>query len=311
MQGSSNVYTDVSKSFYVPDADVGWRRLDDGPVWLGLDFIGFVAAVLVALAVASVLVARRERARGGRRTFLRKAIVAASALPILVPIAAFATGGRPEGGVDQLPTSAAAVDLSNVADVTGSLPGLPAGRYAVVTHANSAITAKLSAGGESFDARFASGIRGSWRGDPGDFSQPMSARVSVEAAGVDTGVDARSKHAREGYLKAEEFPELTVELVQLSAARQDGDGKVAFAARGTLSMMGARLPVDLAGTVRALDEGARGRLGLSGPSMLIDASFTLAIAATPLAPDAGDFDKPDIELAVTLLLTHEPPKETP
>jgi len=308
-QGSGNVYTDLSKEFYVPDPDLGWRRLDDGPVWLGLDFVAMTVAGLVGLAVVGVLLARRERARGVRYSFLRNAMLAAAVLPILVPIAAFATGGRPDGGLDQLPDDVAAVDLADVDAVAGALDNLPAGTYAVAAHDDSAITAKLSAGGEDFDARFASGIRGSWRGDPGDFSQPMSAAVTVDVSGIDTGVPARSKHAREGYLKADEHPTLSVELGKLTAAQQADPDSVAFAATGTLEIMGARLPVEVSGKVKALSPQAIERLGLEGPSMLLDASFELELKSTPLAPDAGDFDRAAIPIAVTLLLTHQTAKE--
>lgn len=215
LQGSGNVYTAVTKRFYVPDPDLGWRVSAQHPIWLGLDACALTAVVVLAVAV----IARRWR---------RLAWIIAAATVVL-PVAAFASGPGPLHGRDTLPPTAAVLVESGI---EGALAA-PAGRYVVVPHAGTSVTAKLSAGGEAFDARFEHDITGTWRGDPAALAHPMRAEISVAAAAVDTGVGERTKHAREGYLRAAEFPRITVTLAGVAAVRQVDASEVAFRAPGT------------------------------------------------------------------------------
>ena len=130
LQGSHNIYTALAKRFYVPDPDLGWRISNQHPLWLGLE----ICAVLLATAIGLALVL----------VFVRRKIVAIGAhvvgvLTLAVPILAFASGAGPIGGKDTLPPSAA-VKLEG--GIEGAL-GAPAGDYAVVSHAGTAVTAHL------------------------------------------------------------------------------------------------------------------------------------------------------------------------
>jgi len=304
VQGSGNVYTALSKRFYVPDRDLGWRAVDSGALWLGLEVLALIGAVAAGVAAAAWVIRRRERGTGRRWTAARLAIWLAAAVPLMAPVWAFASGGRPDGALDALPAgaSAAAPDRG----VEGDL-GLPAGRYQVVAHAGTSITAHLSAGGEAFDARFTGDVAGSWSGDPRDLTRPTSGDVSVATASVDTGIELRSKHARESYLLADKYPRLTFRLDQIVAARQDAPDLVAFRARGTIGLIGREHPVEVTGTARALDAAGRQRLGLAGdaPAMVVAADLAVVIKDTALAPDAGDFDGDRIPVHASLVLVHQ------
>ncbi|WP_428262883.1 YceI family protein [Haliangium sp.] len=301
-QGSGNLYTAAEKRFYVPDPDFGWRVADNAPPWLGLDLLAGLFGLTLALIAAALLIARRERARGARWTPPRAVLWVAGALALTVPIWAFAGGMGPADGRESLPSG----DISApTGTVEGTLAGLPAGTYQLVPADGSAITARVTAGGESFDTRFSGNLAGTLSFDPADLTAPISARIRVDAASVDTGVSMRSKHARsEDFLHAERYPEITFELNQLDSARQGDDPtQVVFWAQGAVTLMDQRLPLAVTGTVRALDDDARSRLGLSAPSLVIDAGTTLLISSTPLSPD--DFDADEIPVRVTLIMTHQ------
>ncbi len=190
--------------------------------------------------------------------------------------------------------------------MTGFAGGLdaPAGRYVVVPHDGTSITAHLSAGGESFDARFIGDIQGFMDGNPHALAEPMSADVSVAAASVDTGVRARSKHARTSYLKADTYPRIEVRLDRVLATQPAGMDDVAFSARGTLSLIGRTHSIAIAGTLKRADDAALTRLGLTGPVLLVTATFSIAIQETALAADAKDFDGDVIPISVSLVLRH-------
>src|SRR5689334_725373 len=223
MQGSRNVYTAIDKRFYIPDPDLGWRVSPQHPIWVGLEICAVIAAIAVALAIGAWIIRRREARRGQRATILRAASWVVAGATLAVPIAGFASGGRPDGGIDTLPAS----QIQGIeAGIVGTIDA-PAGRYEVIAHAGTAITAHLSAGHETFDARFAGPIRGSWDGDPHDLTRPVSSEISVDAASVDTGIDERSKHAREAYLQADKYPRVTVSLTKVLAASQQGANTVA------------------------------------------------------------------------------------
>ena len=300
IQGSGNLYTAVHKRFWVPDPDVQWVESPQHPIWLGLEVCAIIAAIAVGLAIAGWLISRRERRSGRTATVLRAAAWVVGALPLFVPIAAFATGTGPANGVSLRPESKG-VQLATPG-IAGKL-ALPAGRYDVVAQAGTSITARISAGGEAFDARF-SEVTGSWQGNPGELTAPMHAEVSAATSSIDTGIGERSEHARDSYLLAGKFPRITFTLDKLLAARQDTPSQVTFRAQGTVGLVGKTHVVEVAGTLAQPDPAALARLGVSGAALLVQADFALVIKETALAPDAKDFDGDRIPIHVSLVLRH-------
>jgi polyisoprenoid-binding protein YceI len=305
LQARGNLYTDASTSYYVPDPDLDWRAIDSGPVSIGLDAVALLVVYAAALAVGFLLVRRWQR-RGKRLpgAHLRAARLLPqilAGLPLLVPAWAFASGTIPSNASEYAP---AGLVLAPPDTISGGLPGLPAGTYRVVPHAGTSIVAHLSGGGEKFDARFARDIEGTWRGAPADLRQPMKASVSVAAAAVDTGIELRTKHAREEYLLAARFPRITFHLDRLLGAQPRADGTIAYSAEGTVNLMGLRHRVAATGTLRAPDPAARSRLGFQpGDAMfLATARFEVKISESKLAPDKGDFDGDIIPIDVSLVL---------
>jgi polyisoprenoid-binding protein YceI len=301
LQGSNNLYTAIDKRFFVPDPDLGWRVSSAHPVWLGLEVCAVIAAIAVGIAIGGWMIRQRESKRAARATVLRAVAWVLGAVSLAAPIAAYASGSRPTGARDALPIELAKVPATNA--IAGRLEA-PSGRYEVVAHEGTSITAHLSAGGEAFDARFTGDVQGFWHGNPHDLNDPMSADVSVAAASIDTGVRDRSKHARTAYLEADTYPRIEVTLDRVLAAQPAGRDAVAFSAHGTLSLIGRKHSIEIAGTLVQPDDAARARLGLTGSILLVKATFSIAIKETALAADAGDFDGDLIPIAVSLVLRH-------
>jgi polyisoprenoid-binding protein YceI len=268
------------------------------PIWLGLDACVVIAVFALATAGVAFAIRRREHSPGKQMTSLRVAswVVALSCLA--VPSAAFASGPGPLHGRDTLPASAAVLIETGI---DGSLDA-PEGSYVVVKHAGTSVTARLSAGGEAFDARFASDIAGTWQGNPRDLGRAMHADVSVAAASVDTGIAERSKHARDGYLHADQFPRITVTIDRVVAVRTNGRHELVFRAPGVVLLMGRSHAVEVTGTVQKPDAAALERLGLLGDVLLVQADLSLAIRETALAPRAQSFDGERIPIHVSLVL---------
>jgi hypothetical protein len=284
IQGSHNLYTALVKRFYVPDPDLGWRVSTQHPIWLGLDACAVITALALATAGAAFMIHRRERARGKQMTSLRVASWVVASTCLAVPSAAFASGPGPLHGRDTLPASAAVLIETGI---DGSLDA-PEGSYEVVKHTGTSITAHVSAGDEAFDARFESDITGRWQGNPRDLGREMHVGVSVAAASVDTGIALRSKHAREGYLHADQFPRITVTIDRVIAVRSNGRQEIAFRAPGAVQLMARSHAVEVTGTVQKPDAAALERLGLVGDVLLVQADFSLAIGETALARLEGD-----------------------
>lgn len=298
LQGSGNVYTALDKRFYVPDPDLGWRVSRAQPIWLGLDACAVILAIVVGLAIGLWLL-RKLAARRPRVAVLRHAAWVVAAAPAIAPLAAFASGWAPAGARDTLPPASAVAIESGI---MGAL-AMPAGRYAVVDHEGSAISARVSAGGEAFDARF-TGAAGALELDPRALDGALAAEISVASASIDTGIGQRSKHARDAYLRAAEHPRVTFTLDRLVAARQATPASVAFRARGTLALIGRSHEVEVTGTLSQPDPAARARLGVSGAILIVVAQLAIPIRDTALAPDAGDFDGELLPIQVSLVLRH-------
>lgn len=305
MQGSRNFYTAFDKQFYVPGPADTWVISDERAVWIGLDSFGAVFGALIALAVGGWFIRRRERKSGERSKKLRALAWIVAGAQLVLPLLAFAKGFGPAGGRDIRPQREAVVidTAAQPAPITGALE-LPAGRYEVVASKVTEIAVRLKAGGDSFDARFAEGVTGSWRADPKDLTKPMTAEVIAVADNVDTGIGARTNHAREGFLKTATFPKLGWKLEQLVAARQDGPGKVVFRAKGSAELMGKTHPVEVTGSLKQADEAALKALGLTGAVLIAEADFSLVIKETALAPDAASFTGDRFPIHVSLVLRH-------
>lgn len=300
-QDSGNLYTALDKRFYIPDPSLGWRVSAAHPVWIGLDACALVAAFAIGLTIGGYVVRRRESRRRICSSFLRTGAWTLGAIAILVPLAAFASGSRPSGGLDAYPLDVAQPLARST--IAGELDA-PAGRYEVVQHEGTSITARLSAGGEMFDARFAGDVKGFWRGNPHDLASPTTATISVAAASVDTGVRTRSKHARTGYLEADTYPRITVDVDRLLAAQPAGAEGVLFTTHGTLSLIGRTHSITITGTLKKADQAALERLHLTGTILLVRATFSIAIKETALASHAHSFDADVIPISVSLVLRH-------
>lgn len=301
VQGSGNVYTAASRRYYLPDPDLGWRIVLDGPPWLGLDVIAAVAVFTASLAGVAWFVRQRERDQSGPWRPARLGLWGLGVLPLVAPIWAFGGGMLPPDARAALP---AGVVGPPPGGIEGSLAGVPAGRYEVVPGAESAIMARVAAGGETFDTRFAGNLAGHVELDPADLEAPVRARVRVDAASVDTGVRMRTEHAASpDFLDVESHPEIAFELGGLTSARQGaGPAEIRFWADGVVTLMGKEIPVPVQGTARAVDQAGRQRLGLSGPGLVISADFTLLLEQTPLSGDSFDEDRVPVQAA--LILTH-------
>lgn len=299
LQGSGNLYTATDKRFFVPDPDLGWRESHAHAVWLGLDVCALIAAIAIAIAIGGFVIRRRESRRGAPSPRMRALAWVLGAVSLVPPIAAFASGSRPAEARDAPPVASAT--LSTIIGIAGGVAA-PAGRYEVVAHDGTSITAHLAAGGESFDARFSGDIHGFWAGDPRDLAEPMNAEVSVAAASVDTGIRSRSKHAR-SYLQVDVHPRIEVRLDRVLGAQQVGAG-VAFNARGALTLIGRTHSITITGTLQRPDDAALARLGLTGSILLVKATLSISIGDTALAANATAFDGEVIPIAVSLVLRH-------
>jgi polyisoprenoid-binding protein YceI len=303
LQGSGNVYTTPGKRFYLPDPDLGWRIAPESPPWIGLDLIAVVAVFTASLGVVGWFVAQRERTEGKPWQPARVALWVMAIIPLLVPLWAFSGGLAPGGAREALPPGVIGPPPGGF---EGALAGLPAGTYELVPGSESSITARLKAGGEEFDTRFSGNLAARVTFDPANLDQPVSARVRVDTASVDTGVRMRSEHAAShDYLDAERFPEIALEIEKLTSSRQGATpGELVFWADGALTLMGKRIVVPVQGTVRALDEAGRQRIGTTRPAMVVTADFTLMVAETPLSPK--DFDRDRIPIQAVLILAQTP-----
>jgi len=297
-QGSGNIYTDANRSFYVPDPDLGWRIAPDGPPWLGLDAIALLVGVsLMVLAVAWV------GKRNGLWAKKPRAVVSlwlASISTFVIPVWALQGGGRPQGAVDRPPGSLVATPVDAGEGVVGRL-SLAAGTYIAQPVEETSVVATLTAGGETFEARFPTLARGVFRGDPADLTQPMSARVEFLADSVKTGIDLRDKHAREKLL-VESHPTLTFELVSVLAVRLDKPGSLSLRASGRVALAGREHTVDVQARVSAATKEVAERFKLVGDAFVVDAEMSLDLTQTVIGND-GTFDQNRVPIRTRLFFS--------
>jgi len=252
--------------------------------------------------VVGFLLIRREQDRSRQWPHLRRLLWTGSLVTLLVPAIAFATGFGASDARDTLPEGLVSVPVGGV---SGSLDA-PVGHYQVVTHRGTQLVATLRAGGEDFEARFPA-LAGSLRFDPSDLLQPMQIDVRAQASSVDTGIDLRSKHAREE-LKVESNTFVEFRLGRLLAA-EPRDGGIAFSATGEVTLVGRKHAVEVTGTIELADADAQKRLQTAGPTLLVRAALNIDIAETVIGND-GTFDQNKIPISVSLVLVHTS-KEAP
>jgi hypothetical protein len=293
-QGDSNVWTKLDLHLYVTDPDLGWRQLDEGLFWLGLDSV-----LLLLLTTLLVLVGARLLVE--RSTRLQAGLWIGAALPLALPLWAFLSGAPVQGAHATRPLQEASTEMQGV---QAHLPDLPAGRYEILEHKNTGIVAQLSAGGETFDARWIR-IDGGLKMTPEDLSSAIEARFTTNSGSVDSDLGERDKHIRE-YLQSDRHPEFSLTLEELLATREQEAG-LRFQARARLQLMGAALPVEVSGQLSQPDAEARARLGVKAENLLLlKASFPLELASTPIEEPEELFDSLQANIHVTLLLHHEP-----
>ena len=303
LQGSGNLYSDTGKDLYIPDPDLGWRLTHTSITWLGLDAVLVTLAITIATVLACALLLRLERKTQRARPKMRITLRALGPLALMVPLWAFASGAAPEGARDQLPEQASVTIPAS--GVSGVLPAKAAGRYQVEEHAGTQVTASVGAGGETFEARFVGEAKGFLRFDPRDLTQPMSAEVSVASASVDTGIELRSKHAREE-LQTEKFPRLSFKLESLLASAQQDPSSLTFSASGSVTLMGKSQATKVSGTLSAPNEEARKRLGFPNQDVLLArARFSISLKEAEIEND-GTFDADIIPVQVSLVLVRAP-----
>lgn len=293
MQGGQNVWTDLGKRLYVPDPDLGWRLIEDGPVWLGLDAVALCAGALAMALLAAVFARKRPQTRKPAAV-LGWTVAALACVPGL---AAFASGFAPDDAVTTPPT-----DIVEVPEgVQGGLAGLPAGTWTLAKpEAARRVVATIEAGGERFEGRFEA-TRAELRGDPSNLQQPLSLEVTVDPASVDTGIDGRSSHARQ-LLQVETHDKMTFRLAQLTGAQNSGPDVTKIGAKGELFFIGDTLDVEVTGEIKRLDDAARERLNIEGAhAFIVDVQFTVPIAQTKLSEYADDFGADTFPIRVNLI----------
>lgn len=299
-QGSGNLYTALSKRFYVADPDFDWRESTQRPIWVGLEVIALIAGGLVVVIIVGLWIRRRERRLQRRATGLRVLSWLVALAPAVVPIAAFVSGPGPADARETRPEGSIAAPTTGI---EGSLQ-LPAGRYDVIAHRGTVVTARIKAGGDEFDAVFTGDPQGSWEADPQSFAAAMSTEVSLAAASVDTGVDLRSEHARGEYLQTAKYPRIGFALLRLVASRQDSPTQVTFRGIGEIEMLAKKTEVEVTGTIEQADDAKKQRLGLGDVAAvaLVKAQFILPLKLTALT--ANDYDTDRFPIKVSLVLVH-------
>jgi hypothetical protein len=293
-QPGKPIYSDMDRIFYLPDADLGWILVEPGLFSLGVDLLGLAALGLLA----TLFIARFGEGRVA--PIIEKLALALVFFPALLVL----FGGRfPDGATLEAPSDRVVAPEG----LSGGLEGLEAGRWESRGEYGRGIIARVPAGGEVFDTRFVGLTQATVSGDPSDLRQPLAALVVVDSASADTGVDGRSKGARD-YLQVESYPKISFELTELVAAAQVEPGVVEFSAAGKLDFMGEAHATPVTGTLRRLDEQARERLGIrANAAFSLDTSFDLRIADTTLKAKAGSFDGDSLEIGVDLVFTPSPP----
>ena len=299
MQGESVMWTDIARPFWVQKGLLGWVETDERWVWLGLEGLGVVAGVVLGTLALVVLIPRLARAPRIARALRMLAPVGAGVamLAPVMPAWAFVSGFPPEGARRLLPDAAVVVPATGGDDGAAMAPAI--GRWRIDGGAaGTLVVARIAAGQEEFDARFkpaegelviVSPVAGS------------TARVSVPAASISTGVDLRDSHARD-YLMADKFGAIALTIPKVDQVVFTG-ASCTYAAKARVTLMGRELEVPVSGTLTLLDAAQRQEVGVAAgvdKALLATATFTISVAATPL--DKSNFDKDAIAITGRFVL---------
>jgi len=306
-QGTSTIYTDPARAFYVADQDLGWAQTEESWFLLGLDAVGLLVMVAVGTWLAVWLFKRANASTTS--PWWKKPVqvgmvlgLGASAVAPALAIAAMASGLPPEGARMFLPeVTASTAEPAKAAPA--KLFQAPKGTYTVFDHPSNTLTAKIKAGGEEFEARFGP-LSGTTSFDPSSPAKgTFKTRISVPTKSIDTGVPLRNDHSATD-LKADKHPEIVMSLDGLESITATAGGKASFKATGTVSVMGITLKLPVTGEIGQLDEGARKRLSVKASNaFLVTGSVSVTIADTPL--DQQSFDKPTIPITARFILVHD------
>lgn len=300
-QGADTLYTDTARVFWVSGPRGAWVETRERWVWLGLEGFGAVLAVVLSTLGALWLAGRARHPTLATTSKVLSRLGAAFAMNApLLPAWAFISGMPPDGAERLLPL--ASVDVERLPTRMLSPVDLPTGTWTLVDSADNVLTARVSAGGETFDARFGP-VTAAVQIDA-ELARSR-ARMSVPASSVDTGIPLRNSHARR-YLAADQHPSIDLAIDQLTVVGPGADAESrAFEAVGALSFMGAVLTTTVTGTLAPLAEEDRVSLGIASPlALLVNASFVLPVEATPLDPD--NFDSARIPVNARLVISPTP-----
>lgn len=308
VQGGDTIYTDVARAFWVEGTRGVWVETTDRWVWLGLEGLGAVVAVVVGTAAMLWLSGRVKRPAISKVTtaLSRVGAVVAMVTPAL-PAWAFISGMPPAGAERLMPLAPAPV--APVAGVGGAVAALvpfdlPTGTWALADTKTNLLTARVSAGGETLDAKF-----GPLTGSVDLAADLVSSKAgfTVPATSVDTGIELRNSHAQ-GYLSADQHATIGLTIPRLTTVGAGGDPESRnFETEGELSFMGKTLTLKVTGSLTKLSREEMTGLGVDAPqALLVNASLTLPVKDTPLDPK--NFDTDQIPLTARLVLVPAAPR---
>lgn len=311
VQGADTVYTDVAKAFWVEGTRGVWVETTDRWVWLGLEGLGAVVAVVVGTAAMLWLSGRVKK------PLLMKASTALSRVGAIVamltpalPAWAFISGMPPAGAERLMPLAPIAAAPTDSKAGAGAAPAelvpfdLPTGAWALADTKTNLLTARVVAGGETFDAKFGP-LTGSV--DLAADLKGSKAGFTVPSTSVDTGIELRNSHAQ-GYLLADQHATIGLSIPRLATVGAGADPETRnFETEGELSFMGKTLTLKVTGSLTKLSKDEMSGLGVNAPlALLVNASFTLPVKSTPLDPK--NFDTDQIPLSARLVLVPAAPK---
>lgn len=310
VQGGDTIYTDVARAFWVEGTRGVWIETAERWVWLGLEGLGAVVAIVVGTAAMLWLSGRvKKPVLAKATTALSRVGAVVAMLTPAMPAWAFISGLPPAGAERLMPLAPPPAAPT----ATGSNPGapaevvpfdLPTGAWALADTRTNLLTARVSAGGETFDAKF-----GPLTGSVDLAADLVSSKAgfTVPSTSVDTGIELRNSHAQ-GYLAADQHATIGLTIPRLAKVGPGGDPESRnFETEGELSFMGKTLTVKVTGSLTRLSKDEMTGLGVSSAqALLVNASLTLPVKSTALDPK--NFDTDQIPLSARLVLVPAAPK---
>jgi polyisoprenoid-binding protein YceI len=299
LQGEAIVYTDVARAFWVADPTLGWVETTDKWVWLGLDGLGLLGGVVLGTAVCALIGRRGALGLPRVARVLSRLGAAVGALGWVIPAWAFVSGMPPAGAQRLLP-DAEVIAPNKAANVPPM--DVPSGVWKVVENPANTLVARISAGGETFDAKFGP-LTGEARIDAASLAK-STASFSAPSPSIETGVELRNNHAK-GYLAVDKFPAITLALRGIEAVTGPSPEVRRLSAQAEVGILGKTLTVPVEGSLTVVAQSELVRLGLkAGPVLLVSAAFKVQIAATGL--NRANFDADDITINTRFFMAPAP-----